>query len=99
MNIFFDETNPDTVLTAIKSAMGDRSLSKIVEFEMSDEILTVVISKVGKSKLFFDVNKTSHQLEFRFKKEKIALTHKAFKNEVTEKIVKVIEKAGGTVSN
>ena len=55
------------------------------------------ISKLGTSILSFAEKATAGGLEYTLASEKIAFAHKAFKGEVTEKILKIVEKAGGKV--
>ena len=97
MKIHFKETNPDTIIGNLKEAMGGRALSKIVSFDLKGDDLTVTLSKLGKSTLLFSRQTSDSGCSFSLTKEKIALAHKALKGEVTQKIVKVIEKAGGSV--
>lgn len=97
MHIHFKEKDPSKVLASIREAMGDRELGKIVSFDMDTSSLTVTISKLGKSTLTFLKKASDIGVELVLDNEKIALTHKAFKNEVTDKIMKIIEKAGGSV--
>ena len=79
--------------------MGDRALSKIVSFSQTDKQLLVKLSKLGTSTLEFSRSEVDTGSQFSLTKEKIALAHKALKGEVTAKIIKVIEKAGGTVES
>lgn len=97
MHIQFKEKDPNKVLEAIRTAMGDRELGKIVSFDMDPSSLTVTISKLGKSTLTFLKKATDAGIELVLDNEKIAMTHKAFKGEVTDKILKIIEKAGGSI--
>jgi hypothetical protein len=98
MKVFFTEKDRTKVLSSIKTAMGDRELAKMVTFNMVSDGLEVVISKFGTSTLKFDEKASDQGLEYALASEKIAFTHRALKGEVTNKIVKVIEKAGGKVS-
>ena len=98
MHISFSEQDPNKVLTDIQANMEGRKLAKMVSFDLKGEILTITIKKLGTSTLEFNYKKAGAGLEFDLSKEKIAMSHKAFKGEVTEKIVKIIQKSGGTVS-
>ena len=98
MKVFFTEKDRDKVLASIRNAMGDRALGQIVSFNMSKGQLEVVIAKMGTSTLQFKEKEAASGLEYFLENEKIAFTHRAFKNEVTAKIVQVIEKAGGKVT-
>lgn len=98
MQIQFSETDPNAIIKKLEDALGGRQLSKMVSFDMKDSEMVVTISKLGTSSLHFKCDKTPTGCHFALTKEKIALTHRALKGEVTEKIVKVIQKAGGLVS-
>lgn len=95
MKFVFDEKDPAKVLAAIKSTMGDRKLGEMVSFNMTGGNLDVVISKMGTSTISFKQSSSPKGLEFDLASEKIAFTHKPFKDDVTQKIVKVIEASGG----
>ena len=97
MKIKFSETDPEKIVATLKDVMGGRELAKIVSFDLANDQLTVTIKKVGKSILTFSADQSDSGVECSLVKEKIALSHKAFKGEVTKKIFKVIEKAGGVV--
>lgn len=98
MKVFFSEKNRDKILASIKDAMGDRALGQMVSFSLGAGMLEVVISKLGTSTLQFKEKEVDKGLEYVLSHEKVAFTHKAFKDEVTAKIVKVIQKAGGQVT-
>jgi hypothetical protein len=97
MKVLFQETDRSKVLADIKSALGDRKLSEMVSFAMTTGNLEVTISKFGTSTLQFSEKPVANGLEYSLANEKIAFAHKAFKDEVTQKILRVIEKAGGKV--
>ncbi len=97
MHIHFTDNDPNTVISKIKDVMGDRALSKMVSFDMSGNEMIVTISKLGTSSLHFTCSKGAQGCQFELTKEKIALAHKPLKGEVTAKIYKVIEKAGGVI--
>jgi hypothetical protein len=98
VKVFFAEKDRDKIMTSIKNAMGGRELAKIVNFNLGGGKLEVVISKMGTSTLTFTEKENPQGLEYLLSGEKIAFTHKPFKDDVTEKIVKVIKSAGGKVT-
>lgn len=97
MKVTFTEKNRDKILANIKDAMAGRKLAEMVHIALTKGKLEVTISKLGTSTLTFSEKEHEKSLEYHLTGEKIAFTHKAFKDEVTDKIVKVIEKAGGKV--
>ncbi|WP_141735360.1 hypothetical protein [Oligoflexus tunisiensis] len=98
MQIQFSENDPQAVIQKLQDAMGGRQLAKMVNFDMSGNEMIVTISKLGTSTLHFKCDQTPQGCHFALTKEKIALAHRPLKGEVTEKIVKVIQRAGGQVS-
>ncbi len=98
MKVQFAEKNRDKVLSQIHEAMGGRSLKDLVSFNMGQGFLEVIISKLGTSILRFKETETAEALEYVLESEKIAFAHRAFKDDVKEKLVHVISKAGGKVS-
>ena len=98
MNIFFNEKSPEKIITAIKTALGDRELAKMVSFAMEGKNMLITISKLGTSVLTFAHKDKDGGSEFTLSGEKIAFAHKAFKDDVKDKIIKVVAKAGGKVS-
>ena len=98
MEVKFPEEDLGVIIEKIKNALGGRELSKMVSFDHVGNEMVVTISKFGTSTLTFSTLKTSTGSHLTLDKEKIALAHRALKSEVTAKIVKVIEQAGGTVT-
>jgi hypothetical protein len=98
MKIEFKEKDRKKVLASIQDAMGGRKLAELVKFNLKADALEVVISKLGTSTLTFAESSAASGLSYKLTSEKIAFTHKAFKDEVTQKIMAVIEQAGGKIS-
>jgi hypothetical protein len=98
MKVTFEQKDRTKILESIQQAMSGRKLGDIVKFGLAAGKLEVVISKMGTSTLQFKESTTPTGLAYALESEKIAFTHKAFKDEVTKKIVQVIEQAGGKVS-
>lgn len=97
MKIRFGEKDSKKIITKIKETMGDRKLGQMVDFSQEGSDIVVTISKMGTSKLIFAHKPAGEGSELTLSSEKIAFTHKAFQDEVKEKIIAVIQKAGGTV--
>lgn len=97
MNIQFQDKDPQVVLSKIQEALGGRELGKMVSFNLANDEMIVTIAKLGTSTLHFQCSQNVKGCHFTLTKEKIALAHRPLKGEVTAKIVKVIEKAGGVV--
>ncbi|MBC7658490.1 MAG: hypothetical protein H7249_02150 [Chitinophagaceae bacterium] len=98
MEVKFPEKDLGVIIGKIKDALGGRELGKMVSFDQAGNEMIVTISKFGTSTLTFSTKQTATGSELTLDKEKIALAHRALKGEVTDKIVKVIQQAGGTVT-
>ncbi len=99
MKFTFKDQDSNTILDSITSILSGRKLGKMVSLEPEAQGLIVKISKMGTSKLIFDRLDTEDGFELILVKEKIALSHKAFKGEVTEKFIEIVKQAGGQVED
>jgi len=97
MKFSFPQDDTTVITGKIMEQLGGRELGKMVQFMPTDSGLVVEIDKFGKSRLEFDRSEDGGNSIFELTKEKIALAHRAFKDEVSGKLRTVIEKAGGTI--
>jgi len=95
MKFRFPKQDGKTIVKAIQEALGGRSLADLVKFDANPSSLIVTISKLGTSTLTFSRAEAGDEVEYTLQEEKIAFTHRAFKDDVTQKLLNVIEKAGG----
>ncbi len=91
----FVEKDPVAIKDRIVAAMGGRELGKMVKFELKDKSLVVTIEKFGTSTLRFRCDPRDGGLAIELESQKIAFTHRAFEQDVKDKICKVIETVGG----
>jgi len=98
MRLQFPKQDGKEIIKKIEEALGGRALADIVSFKATATDLLVTISKLGTSTLHFDRKDSGDKLEYVLKEEKIAFTHRAFKDEIKEKLCRVVEKIGGKVS-
>ena len=96
MKIEFTLEDTDQVISAIQETLGDRKLAKIVSFSNENQNLMVKISKLGTSTLTFSCV-SQDPLTFELSNEKVALSHRAFRDEVKEKLYQVVKSSGGKV--
>ena len=97
MNIFFEASSVQEVCDKIQECLNGRKLGDLVSLEAKGSELVVKISKAGTSTLTFASSANDGGLQFNKTGEKIALTHRMFKDEVTSKFQQVVENAGGKV--
>ena len=94
MKLFFKENSVTEIAGKINEHIQKgKKYSDMVTVESTQNSFTVVIKKLGTSKLHFSQNENSWDLE----KEKIAFTHKAYKEKVHRIIEKVVVELGGDV--
>ncbi|MCB9229327.1 MAG: hypothetical protein H6618_06925 [Deltaproteobacteria bacterium] len=99
MQISYQSGNAEDILERIREQLGGRKLSKILEFDLQGDDLRVTIRKMGSSHLHFVRQERKGSLTWELQSEKIALAHRAFKDEVMEKIIKIIMQTGGSVKD
>ena len=97
MKIRFPKKTNNDIISAIQQTMSGRSIADLVSIGEDSGSLMVKISKLGTSTLLFERKDDGDFALFTLTTEKIAFAHKAFKDEVKQKLVHIIEKSGGTV--
>ena len=99
MKIKFNSSNPQEILNLINSQLCSRKLGNILSISMDKNTLNIVISKLGTSKLQFDINhcKADKSTEICLKNKKIAITHKTLEKEILRKFLDIIKNCGGEV--
>jgi hypothetical protein len=98
MKIYFENNDPKKNMTSLEEELSGRKLGEMVSFSLKGGDLSVKISKFGTSELNFSYAPQEPGMVWVLKDEKIAFAHKAFKNEVMEKIFKLVQKVGGEIS-
>jgi len=98
MEIYFKDKNTLEVIEGIKSKLGGRKLGDLLEIEADGNDIRVTIRKMGTSTLEFSHRPGKEGHTWELSKEKLALTHRAFKGEIVEKLTSIIGSMGGTVS-
>lgn len=94
MRLFFQDNSTDTITAKIAEQLEkDGRYNKIVSVASDNDAFVVTIQKLGKSKLVFSKQNSHWSLE----KEKIALSHRAYKGKVYHIIEKVVVSLGGRV--
>ena len=83
------------IVTDIEESLSGRKLGKMVSLNLNDDEVHVAIKKLGTSTIRFKSGNNGEAVTLDLIDQKIALAHRKFKDEVVEKIVKVIESCGG----
>lgn len=95
MKISYAKGTPEEVIAAIQAKLEGRKLGEMVNFDLNGTGLDVTIKKLGTSLLSFQQIAKTQGLAWHLTKEKIALSHRPFKDEVMDKIAKIVEQTGG----
>ena len=95
---FPKDKKTEDIIKTLEEQLDGRKLGQMVQFSSEDGNLKVLINKLGKSTLEFCRADDDDDACFKLEKEKIAFAHRAFKDDITQKIMQVIEKIGGKVS-
>lgn len=97
LKAFFPNASLPAIATRIRETLRGRRLGEIMELETSSGELVVRISKVGTTVLRFSAVNRDGGTECTLTEEKLALAHRPFRDEVKQKLRKVVEQAGGQV--
>jgi hypothetical protein len=97
MKFFFPSKDTAKIIDDLQESLSGRKLGKMVSIDLSGELIHVTISKLGTSVIQFASKQKDSGQEWSVSSEKIAFSHKAFKEEVMEKLYKIVEGVGGTV--
>jgi hypothetical protein len=97
MKIHFTNTEPSVVVEGLKEALGGRKLGELLSIDLHGNDIHVTIRKMGTSTLQFSHSAKGPGHTWELTTEKLALTHRAFKGEVMDKLTKIVQQLGGNV--
>ena len=97
MEIYFKDKNAQQVIDGVREKMGGRKLSELLHIEADGNDIRVTIKKMGTSTLEFTHTEQKEGHHWQLSKEKLALTHRAFKGEIIEKLTRIIDSLGGKI--
>lgn len=97
MKIYFQDKEPAQVVSDLTSKLGTRKMGEFVTLNLKDSDIEVTIKKMGTSTLLFGHSRRNGGREWQLVKEKIALPHRVFKQEIIGKLTKIINQIGGEV--
>lgn len=87
MKFFFENPDMTQVMKSfLKSSLSGRKLGQMVSIQPDGELIKVTISKLGTSTIHFARKARDGGQEWCLDSEKIALSHRAFKSDVMEKL-------------
>lgn len=95
MKISFHDMSAEAAVAKITSNLSGRQLGEMVQLELVQNKLQVIVSKFGTSTFSFTCENQGEGCTFELNSEKIAFAHRAFKNEVIDKLASVVKTSGG----
>ena len=98
MEFRFNNKDVDAIIANLQDELKDREMGKMLNFTHSDTDLCITIKKLGTSKLDFSIEEQDEGLLIKLTKEKLALSHRPLKKELVQKLEKIVEKIGGSMS-
>jgi hypothetical protein len=78
----------------VESALQGRDLGEITKFVLEGQELKVVFSKLGTTELKYKIENRPEGFRALLISEKVALTHRPLKADITAKLARVMEREG-----
>ena len=88
------EVSISELVKRVESALQGRDLGEITRFALNGQQLKVIFSKFGTTELTYKVENRSAGFRADLITEKIALTHRPLKADITARLAKVMEREG-----
>lgn len=95
MKIQFPKQSNADVIASLQKVLSGRAIGDMISLEDKGASMLMKISKLGTSTLTFSRSEAGDKVIYTLSEEKIAFAHRAFKDEVKDKLTSVVEKAGG----
>ena len=78
----------------VEAALEGRDLGEITRFKLQGTELLVIFSKLGTTELKYQVDSNENSFKAHLLTEKVALTHRPLKADITAKLARVMEREG-----
>lgn len=78
----------------VETALQGRDLGEITRFALQGQELQVIFSKLGTTELKYKIETQTEGFRAQLVSEKIALTHRPLKADITARLAKVMEREG-----
>lgn len=78
----------------VETALQGRDLGDITKFALQGQELKVVFSKLGTTELKYKIENRTEGFRAELVSEKVALTHRPLKADITAKLARVMEREG-----
>ena len=103
MKICFEGSSPQQIHGLLKDQLNRHKLGSIVDAKLCGNELTILVTKMGTSKLCFQITHEPSDTEAKSQTfitlghKKIALTHRMLEKELASKLEKIIIHLGGQI--
>lgn len=78
----------------VEGSLQGRDLGEITKFQLQGQELKVIFSKLGTTELKYKIENRTDGFRADLVSEKIALTHRPLKSDITARLAKVMEREG-----
>ncbi|MEN9529234.1 MAG: hypothetical protein RI932_1107 [Pseudomonadota bacterium] len=78
----------------VESALEGRDLGQIARFKLQGSELLVIFSKLGTTELKYKIDPDGSGFKASLVSEKVALTHRPLKADITARLARVMEREG-----
>ena len=97
LRAFFPGATLQTIAGHIRNAVKGRKIGEIMSLEVRGTEMIVTIAKMGTSTLRFTSVARDGGTECSLVEEKLALAHRPFRDDVTNKLTRIVLQSGGQV--
>ncbi len=92
------ESDPESFLRKLNLAVAGGELGAITKFDLKDNDFCIRFSGLGESRIWYKLEKEGEGFSATKKKEKIALLHLAFRQEMEKNLKKILIRLGAEIS-
>lgn len=85
-------------LKKVEAALEGRDLGEITRFKLQGNELLVIFSKLGTTELKYKIDQQGDGFKALLAGEKVALTHRPLKADITARLARVMEREGAHCS-
>lgn len=88
------DSSPDVFLVKVREALTGRALGQIASLSREGQELVVKFSRLGTSEVRYRIDTVGAGFRATKSSEKIALAHRAFRDDIESRLQKTLEKLG-----
>lgn len=92
------ESDPETFLKKLSRAVEGGHLGAITKFDLNENDFCIRFSGLGESRIWYKLEKEEEGFSATKKREKIALLHIAFRQEMEKNLTEILARLGAEIS-